>query len=107
MQDHRDEQRAARPPEQPGIGGIVQEGGVYIDLVRVAKNLQVAQQVSHDVAEEDHTGYGHDDLLPDGGFIEADDPMYGIDRNCTHAEILCSVLAACRAARDRAVDFNF
>jgi hypothetical protein len=84
----------------------VQEGGVFIDLFGVAIDLQVAQQMGYDVSKENHTGYGHDGLLPDGGFIEADDPMHGIDRNSTHAEILGLMQADGRDAKKSAVDFK-
>jgi hypothetical protein len=84
----------------------VQEGGVFIDLLGVAIDLQVAQQMSYDVSKEDHTGHGHDGLFPDGGCIEADDPMHGIDRNSTHAEILCLMQAVGRDARNSDVDFK-
>jgi hypothetical protein len=60
----------------------------------------------HDVAEENHTGYGHNDLFADGGFIEADDPIHGIDRNCTHAEVLGFLPAGFRAARNSLVGFK-
>jgi hypothetical protein len=84
----------------------VQESGVFIDLFGVAIDLQVAQQMGYDVSEEDHTGYGHDGLFPDGGCIEADDPMHGIDRNGTHAEILGLMQPVGRDARNSAVDFK-
>jgi hypothetical protein len=62
--------------------------------------------MGYDVSEEDHTGYGHDGLLPDGSFVEADDPMHGIDRNGTHAEILGLMQAVGRDARNSDVDFK-
>jgi hypothetical protein len=62
--------------------------------------------MGYHVAKEDHTGQGHDGLFPDGSFIEADDPVHGIDRNSTHAEILGLMQAVGRDARNSAVNFK-
>ena len=82
-------QDRASDPQRHGIGRVVQEGGVGVDLFPIGGiDLQVPQQVSDDVAAQEHAGHGHDRLLADGGLVEAHSPIDRLNRKCTHAEIL-------------------
>ena len=88
VQDHRAHQKRADGPQRDDVGGVVQECGVPIDLVVVRGiDLQVADQVADDVAEQDRAGDGHDGFLADGGFIESGGALDGLGE-CAHADIL-------------------
>src|SRR3954452_22738143 len=104
MHPYRRQQEEAGGPKQPGIGGIVEEGGVVIDLVFAVRprgqiDLQVTQQMRDHISEEDDAREGHDRLLAYGRLIKVDDPLYGINRNCAHAEVLCLAQDAPRRNR--------
>src|ERR1017187_7339082 len=89
VQNYGRQQESADRPQRDGVGGVVEEAGVAIDLPGIGRiDLEVAEQVSDYVAEENHAGKGHDGLLADRGFVKADGPADGIDRDCTHTVIL-------------------
>ena len=70
VKDDGDEQSDARAPQESGERFEI--GGIAIDVFGREKDLQVAEQVGDDEAEEDDAGDGHDGFFADGGLPEGE-----------------------------------
>ena len=54
----------------------MQKRRIAVDLVGIGRiDLEIAEQMSNHIAEENQARYGHDYLLADGGVIEANCPV--------------------------------
>ena len=68
VEHYRDDQSDAGDPK--GRSELVQELSVAVEVVRVLENLEVAEQMTDDEADQNHAGDGHDDFPADGGAEE-------------------------------------
>jgi len=68
VQDDGEEEGEASAPEWTGVG--LQEFRVVIDFLGRLIDLEIAEQVANDKAEEDEASDGHDGLLADSGLPE-------------------------------------
>src|SRR5262249_31894987 len=80
VQNHRNQQYAADPPQQGGR--VAQQFRISVELLAPEKELQISRHVSQDEAEQDDAARGHDDLLTDGRIVEPDSLAQWVVDSC-------------------------